>query len=86
VVAKLDSYAAARGEPKDTVRAAAAAKKVESYANAGSGAEGVTSADQAKPKPGDKKKNTTGATADPAHPPKPRRAQAPIIQPPPGNN
>lgn len=90
VVAKLNSYAAARGEPKDTVRAASAAKKVESYANAGSGAEGVTP-DQAntKPKAGDKKKrDTTGATGDTAatHPPRPRRVQAPIIQPPPGNN
>jgi hypothetical protein len=87
VVAKLNSYAAARGEPKDTVRAASAAKKVDSYANAGSGAEGVTP-DQAKPKPGDKKKkDTTGATGDTtaAHPPRPRRVQAPI-QPPPGNN
>jgi hypothetical protein len=86
VVAKLNSYAAARGEPKDTVRAAAAAKKLESYANAGSGAEGVT-ADQPKPKPGDKKRNTTGATADTAAhpPPRPRRVQPPIM-PPPGNN
>lgn len=89
VVAKLNAYAAARGEPKDTVRTSAAAKKLESQANAGSGAEGTTPADQAKPKPGDKKKkDTTGATGDTAapHPPKPRRAQAPIIQPPPGNN
>jgi hypothetical protein len=87
VVAKLNSYAAARGEPKDTARAAAAAKKLESYANAGSGAEGVTPAEQ-KPKPGDKKKkDTTGATADTAapHPPRPRRVP-PVIQPPPGNN
>jgi hypothetical protein len=90
VVAKLNSYAAARGEPKDTVRAAAATKKVESYANAGAGAEGVAP-DQAntKPKPGDKKKrDTTGATGDTAatHPPPRPRRQAPIIQPPPGNN
>ena len=86
VVAKLNAYGAARGEPKDTARTAAAAKKLESYAN--SAAEGGTPAEQAKPKPGDKRKNTTGATGDPAapHPPKPRRAQAPIIQPPPGNN
>lgn len=85
VVAKLNSYAAARGEPRDTVRAAAAAKKLESTANAGS--EGGTPADQ-KPKPGDRKKNTTGATADTAapHPPRaPRRVQGPIA-PPPGNN
>jgi hypothetical protein len=84
MVAKLNAYAAARGEPKDTARGAAAAKKLESYANAGSGGEGATS-----PKPGDKKKkDTTGATADTAapHPPRPRRAQTPIIQPPPGNN
>ena len=55
VVAKLNSYAAARGEPKDTVRAASGAKKVESYANAGSGAEGVTPAQaNTKPKPGEK--------------------------------
>jgi hypothetical protein len=87
VVAKLNAYAASRGEPKDTVRAAVAAKKLDSYANAGSSGEGVTPADQQKPKPGDKKKNTTGATGDTtAHPPRPRRAQAPIIQPPPGNN
>src|SRR5262249_22100465 len=87
VVAKLNSYAAARGEPRDTVRAAAAAKRLESRANAA--AEGVTSPDQAKPNPGDRKKrDTTGATGDTAAhpPPRPRRAQAPIIQSPPGNN
>jgi len=83
VVAKLNSYAAARGEPKDTVRTSAAAKKVESYANAGSGAEGVTP-DQANTKPGDKKKDTTGTTGDTAAthpPPRPRRVQPPTVQP-----
>ena len=93
VVARLNSYAAARGEPKDTARAAAAAKKLESYANAGAGAEAVTPSDDpnAKRKPGDKKKKdtraATGETAAP-HPARPpRRAQAPtIIQPLPGNN
>lgn len=90
VVAKLNFYAAARGEPKDTARLATPARKLESYANSGNGAEGATAADEpnAKRKPADKKKkdaNATGATAA-AHPPRPRRAQAPIIQPPPGNN
>jgi hypothetical protein len=87
VVAKLNSYAAARGEPKDTARLATPAKQLESYANSGS--EGVTPADEpnAKRKPSDKKKKDTNATGDTAapHPPKPRRAQAPV-QPPPGNN
>ena len=81
VVAKLNSYAAARGEPKDTARLATPAN---------SGAEGGTPSDDpnAKRKPGDKKKKDTNATGDTAapHPPRPRRAQAPVIQPPPGNN
>lgn len=61
VVAKLNAYAAARGEPKDTARLAT---------------------------PADKKKRDTNATGDTAapHAPRPRRAQAPVVQPPPGNN
>jgi hypothetical protein len=90
VVTKLNFYAAARGEPKDTARLATPARKLESYANSGAGAEGVTPADEpnAKRKPADKKKKDTNATGDTAtpHPPRPRRAQAPVIQPPPGNN
>ena len=90
VVAKLNSYAAARGEPKDTARLATPAKKLESYANSGAGGEGVTPSDEpnAKRKPADKKKKDTNATGDTAapHPPRPRRAQGPVIQPPPGNN
>src|SRR5262245_8209940 len=39
VVAKLNFYAAARGEPKDTARLALPANKLESYANSGTGAE-----------------------------------------------
>lgn len=71
VVAKLNAYAAARGEPKDTARLATSA-------------EGVTPSDDPKRKPGDKKKKDTNATADTAapHPPaRPRRAQAPPVQP-----
>jgi len=92
-MAKLNSYAAARGEPKDTARLASPATKLESYAN--SGAEAVTPVEpNAKRKPADRKKKDTNATAatpataGPAapHPPRPRRAQAPVIQPPPGNN
>ena len=80
-VAKLNSYAAARGEPKDTAR----------LATAGTGAETVNPADEpnAKRKPGDKKKKdttaSTGGDAAAPHPPRPRRTQQ-IIQPPPGNN
>ena len=86
VVAKLNSYAAARGEPKDTARVALPANKLESYANSGTGAEAIAPADQpnAKPKPADKKKkDTTASTGDTAapHAPRPRRAQAPAIQP-----
>jgi hypothetical protein len=85
-VAKLNSYAAARGEPKDTARLATQARKLNSYANSGS--EGVTPAVDPKRKPADRKKKDTNATGDTAapHPPRPRRAQAPVIQPPPGNN
>ena len=88
VVAKLNFYAAARGEPKDTARLAPA-NKLESYANSGTGAEATTPDDQsnAKRKPADKKrKDTTAATGDtaaPHPPPRPRRAQAPAVAPPP---
>ena len=83
VVVKLNSYAAARGEPKDTARLAP-----------GTGSEAVNPSDDpnAKRKPGDKKKKdttaSTGDTAAPAaapRPQRPRRTQQ-IIQPPPGNN
>jgi hypothetical protein len=88
VVTKLNSYAGARGEPKDTARLATPGNKVESYAN--SGAEGVTPTDEpnAKRKPADKRKRDTNATGDAGapHPPRPRRAQAPVVPPPPGNN
>ena len=40
VVAKLNFYAAARGEPKDTARLAVPAKTLESYANSGTGRRG----------------------------------------------
>jgi hypothetical protein len=86
VVAKLNFYAAARGEPKDTARSAAAADKLESYANSGTGAE-ATAPDEgnAKRKPADKKrKDTTASTGEPAAPhapPRPRRPQAPAAQP-----
>jgi hypothetical protein len=83
VVTKLNFYAAARGEPKDTARSAVAADKLESYANSGTGAE-ATAPDDAKRKPADKKKNTTASTGDPAAPhppPRPRRPPAPPVQP-----
>jgi len=84
VVAKLNFYAAARGEPKDTARLALPANKLESYANSGTGAEAIAP-DESKRKPADKKKDaaaaSTGATAAPHPPPRPRRAQAPAIQP-----
>jgi hypothetical protein len=91
MVTKLNGYAAARGEPKDTARLATPTRKLDSYANSGSAAEGVTPADEpnAKRKPSDKKKkDTTASTGDTAapHSPRPRRAQTPIIQSPPGNN
>jgi hypothetical protein len=84
-VAKLNFYAAARGEPKDTVRSAVPADKLESYANSGTGAE-TTAPDDAKRKPADKKKNTTASTGDPAAPhppapPRPRRPPAPAVHP-----
>jgi hypothetical protein len=88
VVAKLNFYAAARGEPKDTARLAVPSNKLESYANSGTGAEAVTPDDQpnAKRKPADKKKKdttaSTGDTAAPHAPPRPRRVPAPAIQPP----
>ncbi len=86
VVAKLNFYAAARGEPKDTARSAASADKLESYANSGTGAE-ATAPDEgnAKRKPADKKRKdttaSTGDTAAPHPPPRPRRPQAPAAQP-----
>ncbi len=84
-VAKLNFYAAARGEPKDTARLATPAKKLESDAKAGTGTETVAPASEpnAKRKPSDKKKDTTAATGDAAatHPPRPRRTQTPV-QPP----
>lgn len=87
VVAKLNFYAAARGEPKDTARSAVRADKLESYANSGTGAE-VAAPDEpnAKRKPADKKKKdttaSTGDTAAPHSPPRPRRPQAPAVPPP----
>ncbi len=80
-VAKLNFYAAARGEPKDTARRAVPAKKLESDANAG-WTEAVPEPN-AKRKPSDKKKDTTASTGESAapHPPRPRRAQVPV-QPP----
>ena len=91
VVAKLNAYASSRGEPKDTARLANPEKKLESYASSGGAADAITPADapNAKRKPSDKKKkDTTASTGDSAatHASRPRRAQAPIIQPPPGNN
>jgi hypothetical protein len=88
VVAKLNFYAAARGEPKDTARLAVPANKLESYANSGAGAEAVAPDEpNAKRKPADKKKkDTTASTGDPAAPhapPRPRRPPAPGVQPPP---
>jgi len=85
VVAKLNGYAAARGEPKDTARLATPAPKIESYANAGSGAEAVAPVAEpdAKRKPSDKKKKDTNASAGGTvapQAPRPRRAQAPVIQ------
>jgi hypothetical protein len=87
VVAKLNSYAAARGEPKDTARLAVPANKLESYANSGTGAEaGAPDDPNAKRKPADKKRKdttaSTGDTAAPPHaPPRPRRPPAPAAQP-----
>jgi hypothetical protein len=84
VVAKLNFYAAARGEPKDTARSAASADKLESYANSGTRAE-ATAPDEAKRKPADKKRKdttaSTGDTAAPHAPPRPRRPQAPASPP-----
>lgn len=83
VVAKLNFYAAARGEPKDTARSAVPADKLESYANSGTGAEAAP--DDAKRKPADKKKKdttaATGDTAAPHPPPRPRRPPPPAVQP-----
>jgi len=86
-VAKLNFYAAARGEPKDTARLAPAASKPESEASAATGPEAATP-DDAKHKPADKRKrDTTASTSEPAPaaphapPPRPRRAQAPPVQP-----
>jgi hypothetical protein len=88
VVAKLNAYAAARGEVKDTARLASPDRKLENYANSGSGVDAVAPGDDPKRKPPDKKKKDAAAapgdTAAP-HAPRPRRAQAPV-QPPPGNN
>jgi hypothetical protein len=85
VVAKLNFYAAARGEPKDTARLATPAKKLESDANSGTGTEaaGPSADPNAKRKPPDKKRDTTASTGDAAapHPPRPRRAQAPVQAP-----
>jgi len=86
VVAKLNFYAAARGEPKDTARSAGSANKLESYANSGTGAEAAAPDDpNAKRKPADKKKKdttaSTGEAAAPHAPPRPRRPPAPVVQP-----
>jgi hypothetical protein len=88
IIAKLNAYGAARGEPKDTARLANPDRKLETYANSGAGADAVAPADEPKRKPPDKKKkDAAAATGDAAapHAPRPRRAPA-IIQPPPGNN
>jgi hypothetical protein len=81
-VAKLNSYAAARGEPKDTARSATPTNKLESYANSGTGAEAAPDATR---KPADKKKRdttaSTGEAAAPHAPPRPRRPQAPATPP-----
>jgi hypothetical protein len=83
VVAKLNFYAAARGEPKDTARSALPADKPESDASSVPGAE-TPDDPNAKRKPADKKKkDTTASTGDTAapHPPaRPRRPPAPAVQ------
>jgi hypothetical protein len=82
VVAKLNFYGGARGEPKDTARSAGSANKLESYANSGTGADAVAP-DDPKRKPADKKKkdNTTASTGEaaaaPHAPARPRRPPAP---------
>jgi hypothetical protein len=98
MLSKLRFYGSAGGEPKDTERLANPAKKLESYANSGAGADAVTPpVDEAAAKrkaAADKKKKDAAAAASAGaststtgpHGPRPRRAQAPIIQPPPGNN
>jgi hypothetical protein len=97
MLSKLKLYGAAGGEPKDTERLANPAKKLESYASSGAGADAVTppiDEAAAKRKAADKKKKDAAAAASAgvstsptaSHGPRPRRAQAPIIQPPPGNN
>ena len=97
MLSKLKFYGSAGGEAKDTERLANPAKKLESYASSGAGADAVTPpVDEAaaKRKAADKKKKDAAAAASAGtststtapHGPRPRRAQAPIIQPPPGNN
>jgi hypothetical protein len=89
VVTKLNSYAAARGEAKDTARLAVPGNKLESYANSGAAAAEATAPDDQpndKRKPADKKdkKNTTASTGEaaaPHGPQRPRRAQAPTARP-----
>lgn len=95
MLSKLKFYGSAGGEAKDTERLANPAKKLESYASSGAAADAATpAADEAnaKRKGSAKKKKdaTVSSAAAPSatapHGPRPRRAQAPIIQPPPGNN
>jgi len=85
VIAKLNSYAAARGEPKDTARSATPANKLESYANSGTGAEATAPDDpNAKRKPADKKKrDTTASTGEAAAPHAPARPRRPAPAAPP---
>jgi hypothetical protein len=98
-VRKLESYAAAGGEAKDTKPEAM--KTLDSYANSGSPAGAIAPAEGAKPKPAEKKKKnsssatpsaapTPGSSASPAapgsHPSPPRRPAAAGTEQHSGNN
>jgi hypothetical protein len=97
-VGKLKLYGAAGTGAREIERSADKSHKVESYVNSGSPAETAAPADtgstNAAAAPGAddhaakrKKKDAAAPPAsDAAHAPRPHRAQAPVIQPAPGNN